>query len=60
MTRIAVAGAGALGSVIGGLLAAPLGGWAVKRIPARVLMVAVGCLVLGLSLWQIARAMKWV
>jgi uncharacterized membrane protein YfcA len=49
-----------LALVIGGLLAAPLGGWAVKRIPARVLMVAVGCLVLGLSLWQIARAVKWV
>src|SRR2546423_6625938 len=30
-----------LALIIGGLLAAPLGGWAVKRIPARVLMVAV-------------------
>lgn len=49
-----------LALVIGGLLAAPLGGWAVKYIPPRVLMVAVGCLVLGLSLWQIARAMKLV
>ena len=48
-----------LALIIGGVLAAPLGGWAVKYIPARVLMVAVGCLVLGLSLWQIARAMKW-
>jgi uncharacterized protein len=49
-----------LALVIGGLLAAPLGGWAVKRIPARVLMVAVGCLVIALSLWQIARALKLV
>jgi len=49
-----------LALVIGGLLAAPLGGWAVKRIPARVLMIAVGCLVIGLSLWQIARALKFV
>jgi len=49
-----------LALIIGGVLAAPLGGWAVKYIPARVLMVAVGCLVLGLSLWQIARAVKWV
>jgi uncharacterized membrane protein YfcA len=46
--------------IVGGLLAAPLGGWAVKRIPARVLMVAVGCLVIALSLWQIARAVKLV
>jgi uncharacterized membrane protein YfcA len=49
-----------LALIIGGLLAAPLGGWAVKRIPARLLMVAVGCLVIALSAWQIARAMKWV
>src|SRR3954470_19286172 len=46
--------------VVGGLLAAPLGGWAVKRISARALMVAVGCLVIALSAWQIARAMKIV
>ena len=44
-----------LALVIGGMLAAPLGGWAVKHIPARVLMVAVGCLVIALSAWQIAR-----
>ena len=47
-----------LALIIGGLLAAPLGGWAVKHIPARVLMVAVGCLVIALSAWQIARAAK--
>jgi uncharacterized membrane protein YfcA len=47
-----------LALVIGGMLAAPLGGWAVKHIPARVLMVAVGCLVIALSAWQIARALK--
>jgi len=49
-----------LALVVGGLLAAPLGGWAVKHIPARVLMVAVGCLVIALSCWQLARTMKWV
>jgi len=49
-----------LALVVGGLLAAPLGGWMVKKIPARVLMVAVGCLVIGLSAWQIVRWMKWV
>jgi len=46
--------------VVGGLLAAPLGGWAVKHIPARVLMIAVGLLVIALSSWQIARALKVV
>ena len=57
-------GASPLGSlipfVLGGLLAAPLGGWAVKRIPARALMVAVGLLLFGLSVWQFARSFKLV
>jgi uncharacterized membrane protein YfcA len=47
-----------LALIIGGVLAAPLGGWMVKRIPARTLMVAVGCLVIGLSAWQIVRWLK--
>src|SRR6266850_4425840 len=37
--------------VIGGLIAAPLGGWAVKHIPARTLMIAVGILVVAISAW---------
>ena len=49
-----------LALIVGGLLAAPLGGFAVKRMPARVLMVAVGCLVIALSAWQIARAVRLV
>ena len=49
-----------LALVIGGMLAAPLGGWAVKHISARVLMIAVGCLVIALSAWQIVRALKLV
>jgi uncharacterized membrane protein YfcA len=49
-----------LALILGGLLAAPLGGFAVKHIPARVLMVAVGCLVIALSCWQLARMMKFV
>ncbi len=44
-----------LALVIGGVLAAPFGGLFVKRISARVLMIAVGCLVIGLSAWQLAR-----
>jgi uncharacterized protein len=42
--------------VIGGVIAAPLGGWAVKRLPARMLMTMVGALVVSLSAWQLARA----
>src|ERR1043165_9247291 len=49
-----------LALVIGGMLAAPLGGWAVQRIAPRILMIAVGCLVIALSAWQIARAVKLV
>jgi uncharacterized membrane protein YfcA len=49
-----------LALVAGGMLAAPLGGWMVKHVSARTLMVAVGCLVIALSLWQIARAVKLV
>jgi len=49
-----------LALILGGLLAAPLGGWAVKRIPARALMIAVGCLVIALSCWQLARTFKLI
>lgn len=44
--------------VVGGVLAAPLGGWAVKRLPARVLMTLVGILVVSLSAWQLVRVFK--
>ena len=46
--------------ILGGLLAAPFGGWVVKRMPPRPLMVAVGLLIVVLSAWQIARALKLV
>jgi uncharacterized membrane protein YfcA len=49
-----------LALILGGVLAAPLGGFAVKRIAPRVLMVAVGCLVIALSCWQLARAFKLI
>jgi len=42
--------------VLGGVLAAPFGGWFVKRIPARVLMIAVGTLIVALSIVQLVRA----
>lgn len=44
--------------VIGGLIAAPLGGWAVRQIPARLLMFVVGLLIVGLSAWQVGRSLK--
>lgn len=44
--------------VVGGLIAAPFGGWMVKRIPARLLMTLVGLLVISLSAWQLARTFK--
>lgn len=46
--------------VLGGLLAAPVGGWAIKHISGRVLMTAVGCLIVGLSLFQLARVFKLI
>ena len=46
--------------VAGGLLAAPLGGWAVKHLPARALMIAVGVLVMVLAGWQLARTFKLI
>jgi uncharacterized membrane protein YfcA len=42
--------------VLGGVLAAPFGGWAVKHLPARALMIAVGVLIVTLSALQLARA----
>src|SRR5919197_250298 len=41
--------------VLGGVLAAPLGGWAVKQVWPRTLMVAVGLLIVALSTFQLAR-----
>lgn len=43
--------------VLGGVAAAPLGGWVAKHVPARALMISVGVLVLGLSGYQLARSM---
>jgi uncharacterized membrane protein YfcA len=44
--------------VVGGVLAATFGGWAVKRLPARMLMTMVGILVVTLSAWQLARVLR--
>jgi uncharacterized membrane protein YfcA len=44
--------------MIGGVAAAPFGGWLVKKVPARLLMIAVGLLIVGLSLWQLSRLLR--
>ena len=46
--------------VLGGLIAAPLGGWAVKYLAPRALMISVGILVIALAGWQLARTLKLV
>jgi uncharacterized membrane protein YfcA len=46
--------------MLGGILAAPLGGWAVKRIPAQGLMIAVGILIVLISIWQLLRLFKLI
>lgn len=43
----------ALGLLAGGVLAAPLGGLLVKRLPLRTLMIAVGVLVIATSLYRL-------
>jgi uncharacterized membrane protein YfcA len=46
-----------VGLLIGGVLAAPLGAWLVKRIPAKPLLVAVGILLTLTSLYGVYRAL---
>ena len=42
------------------MLAAPFGGWMVTRVPARALMIAVGVLIVTLSVLQILRAFRLI
>jgi len=44
--------------VLGGVLAAPFGGWVVKHVPTRGLMTAVGILIVTLSIVQLFRAFR--
>jgi uncharacterized membrane protein YfcA len=46
--------------VLGGVLAAPFGGWAVKRVSPRALMTAVGILIVTLSTYQLLRAFRLI
>lgn len=47
-----------IGLALGGVLAAPFGGWLVKYLSPRLLMTLVGLLVAALAIWQIGRALK--
>jgi uncharacterized membrane protein YfcA len=42
------------GLILGGVLAAPLAGWLVKRISERTLLFCVGALIVLLAGWQTA------
>lgn len=44
-----------VGLLIGGVLAAPLGAYVVRLIPARILMLIVAMLITALSVWQITQ-----
>ncbi len=46
--------------VTGGVIAAPFGGYLVKHISPRVLMILVGVLILTLAMYQLARTFKLV
>ena len=51
-------GTAALGLLIGGVAAAPLGGWVAKRVPARPMLVMVGIVLTvtsGMGLWASLR-----
>ena len=49
-----------VGLTVGGVLAAPLGAYLARYVPARPLMAAVGLLVVGLAGFQIARSMRFI
>jgi uncharacterized membrane protein YfcA len=46
----------AAGLIAGGVLAAPLGGFVVSRVPTRPLMIGVGCLIIATSIPRIVQA----
>lgn len=49
-----------VGLILGGVIAAPLGAWLTKHIPARPLLIMVGLVLTATSLFGVARAMKLV
>ena len=49
-----------VGLLIGGIAAAPLGGYFAKRIPARALLVLVAVVLIVTSAYGIAKALGWI
>ena len=45
-----------IGLALGGVVAAPIGAWACKRVPQKPMMVLVGMLVMGLSIRTLIRS----
>lgn len=45
------------GLIIGGLPAAMLAGWLLKKAPRKPLMIAVGLLICGISAWELSKAL---
>ena len=46
--------------VLGGIVAAPFGGWVVKHVQPRILMTIVGFVVIALAAWQLARFFRLI
>ena len=46
--------------ILGGLVVAPFAGYVVKIVPARWMMLAVGCLILILSVRGILKMLGWL
>lgn len=46
------------GLIIGGVIAAPFAALAAKHVPAKVLMVVVGCVIIGLSLRTLIQSLS--
>jgi len=46
------------GLIIGGIIAAPFAALAAKRIPPKLLMLAVGCVIIGLSATTLIRTLN--
>ncbi len=44
----------AIGLIVGGVLAAPIGGYVVSRVPTRPIMIAVGLIIIATSLPRIS------
>ncbi|WP_309083791.1 sulfite exporter TauE/SafE family protein [Chelativorans sp.] len=48
------------GLIVGGILAAPFAGWVIKSVPERVLLRAIGCLIVLLATWQTLQLLELV